>query len=109
MSQHFAGRSIKRSNKDLGRVVAIGFLAEQQDEDALERWKPLWRNALHALAPAHADPLLSLAPNGLRALLASAEDIEQALHSVNFGLLAATPLSSTQFVIALRRLLQALA
>ena len=109
MSQPFAGRSIKRANKDLGRVVAMAFLADQQNEDALEGWMTTWRNALMELAPSDADRLLALAPSGLAALLGSAADIEQALHSVNYGLLSATPLSETQFVIALRRLLQALA
>ncbi len=108
MSQPFAGRSIKRANKDLGRVVAMAFLVDQQNEDALEGWMTTWRNALMELAPSDVDRLLALAPSGLTALLGSAADIEQALHSVNYGLLSATPLSPTQFAIALRRLLQAL-
>lgn len=107
MSQHFAGRSIKRSNKDLGRVVAMAYLADVHDEDALESWKPSWHQALNEWAPADADRLLALAPDGLRALLASPRDIEQALHTVNYGLLTATPLTADQFVIALRRLLRA--
>lgn len=108
MGQLFADRQIKRSNKDLGRVVALSFLANQQDEDALERWPSRWREALAEMAPGHTERLMMAAPAGLHALLASAPDIEQALHTVNFGLLAATPLLPTQFVIALRRLVQAL-
>ena len=109
MGQHFAGRSIKRANKDLGRVVAMAYLADLHDEDALEGWKPMWRQALNAWAPADADRLLASAPDGLQALLASPRDIEQALHTVNQGLLTATPLTPEQFVIALRRLLRAIA
>ena len=108
MGQHFAGRQIKRANKDLGRVVALALLAAKLDEDALERWKSRWFDALSAMAPAHAAQLLSVAPNGLKALLASPRDIEQALHTVNNGLLSAAPITAEQFVIALRRLLQAL-
>lgn len=108
MGQHFAGRQIKRSNKDLGRVVALALLANRLDEDALERWKSRWFDALSAMAPAHTAQLLSVAPNGLKALLASPRDMEQALHTVNNGLLSAAPITAEQFVIALRRLLQAL-
>lgn len=108
MGQLFGDRQIKRSNKDLGRVVALAYLADQQDEDALDRWQSRWHEALNEMAPDQAERLAAAAPAGLYALLASARDIEQALHTVNFGLLSATPLSSTQFVIALRRLVQAL-
>ena len=106
--QNFAGRQIKRSNKDLGRVVALGLLADQQDEDALEAWPSRWQEALQAMAPEHAERLLAEAPKGLEALLASPEDVDQALHTVNNGLLAAVPLTPAQFVIALRRLVKAL-
>lgn len=109
MSQLFADRAIKRANKDLGRVVALAFLADRRDENALESWKPRWREALNIMAPEHAQQLLSVAPRGLQALLASPPDIEQALHTVNNGLLSATPLSANQFVIAMRRLLLAVA
>jgi hypothetical protein len=108
MGQLFAGRPIKRSNKDLGRVVALAFLADRRDENALETWPQRWQMALGEMAPSQSEQLLSRAPLGLQALLASPNDIEQALHTVNNGLLSATPMSADQFVIALRRLLQAL-
>jgi len=107
MGQPFANRSIKRSNKDLGRVVALAFLADRQNEDALDSWKPRWREALNQMAPDQAEQLLTVAPKGLQALLESPPDIEQALHTVNNGLLSATPMRADQFVIAMRRLLQA--
>jgi hypothetical protein len=109
MSQLFANRTIKRSNKDLGRVVALAYLADRLDENALESWKPRWREALKQMAPDQAEQLLAAAPNGLKALLASPQDVEQALHTVNNGLLSATPITAEQFVIAMRRLLQAVA
>lgn len=108
MGQHFAGRQIKRSNKDLGRVVALGFLTDRQDEDALESWPARWQEALRTMAPEQVDRLFVEVPKGLKALLASPQDIEQALHTVNNGLLTAMPLTPVQFVIALRRLIQAI-
>lgn len=107
MGQPFANRQIKRSNKDLGRVVALAFLADRQNENALEAWRPRWREALTQMAPDQAEQLLDVAPRGLQAMLASPADIEQALHTVNNGLLSATPMRAEQFVIAMRRLLQA--
>jgi hypothetical protein len=109
MGQLFANRAIKRSNKDLGRVVALAYLAGRLDENALESWKPRWREALHQMAPDQAEQLLTRSSDGLKALLTSPQDIEQALHTVNNGLLSATPITAEQFVIAMRRLLQAVA
>lgn len=108
MGQIFAGRKIKRVNKDLGRVVALAFLADQRDENALESWRSRWQMALSALAPEQSKQLMSRALSGLQTLLDSPSDMEQALHTVNNGLLSATPMRADQFVIALRRLLQAL-
>lgn len=83
------------------------FLADMQDEDALDSWPDRWQQALSEMAPDCAAKLAT-APDGLQALLASPGDIAQALHTVNYGLLSATPLSLEQFVVALRRLLQSL-
>ena len=107
MPKPFANRQIKRSKKDLGRAVALAFLADRQDENALEAWKPRWRDALVQMAQDQAEHLLFVVPSGLRALLDSPPDIEQALHTDNSGFLSATPMSADQFVIAMRRLLQA--
>lgn len=105
MSQAFAERSIKRSNKDLGRAVALAILADRIDEDALEQWPASWEAALKELAPDQAGALLSRAPAGLQALLASPRDIDEALWTVNYGLLSDQPLTAEAFVIGLRRLL----
>jgi hypothetical protein len=66
-----------------------------------------WREALKQMAPDQTEQLLTTAPDSLKALLTSPQDIEQALHTVNNGLLSATPIATDQFVIAMRRLLQA--
>jgi hypothetical protein len=105
MSQAFGNRSIKRSNKDLGRVVALAILANMLDEDALESWSATWEAALQALAPDEAGDLITRAPSGLHALLASPADIEEALWTVNNGLLSDRPVTAEAFVIGLRRLL----
>jgi len=76
MSQLFANRTIKRSNKDLGRVVALAYLADRLDENALESWPPRWSQALKQMAPDQAEQLLVAAPDGLKALLASPQDVE---------------------------------
>jgi hypothetical protein len=69
MGQLFSGRKIKRANKDLGRVVALAFLADQQDENVLETWGTRWQFALNEMAPDQAAHLLTRAPSGLHALL----------------------------------------
>jgi hypothetical protein len=109
MSQLFANRTIKSSNKDLGRVVALAYRADRLDENALESWQSRWSEALNQMTPDQAEQLLAAAPNGLRTLLASPRDVEQALHTVDNGLLSATPITAEQFVIAMRRLLLAVA
>lgn len=105
MSLAFAERSIKRSNKDLGRVVALAILADRIDEDVLEQWPVRWEAALKELAPEQAGDLLARAPAGLHALLASERDIDEALWTVNYGLLSDQPLTAEAFRIGLRRLL----
>lgn len=42
MSILIAGRENKRSNKDLGRVLAIAHLASIRNEDALLKWLEKW-------------------------------------------------------------------
>ncbi len=105
MGASISGRKIKRSNKDLGRVVAMAHLMDLLNEDALEAWPQLWRDALQMYAPRNAEELLKIAPSGLHALAESYEDLDEALHSVNQGLLSQRPLTSFAFEIALKRLL----
>jgi hypothetical protein len=45
MSGLFAGRAIKRSNKDLGRALAMAYLAELDD---YRTWGLAWSSALEA-------------------------------------------------------------
>ncbi len=92
MSGGFAGRTdIKRSNKDLGRVLAIAHLATRKDEDALLDWPAAWKAALSARFPEDWRVLSRSAGDGLRALLASGPDLEQAWHTCVNGLLSSAP------------------
>ena len=107
MSAGFAGRpEIKRSNKDLGRVLAIAWLAMREDENALLHWPAIWAEALQSKFADEAVELAPAAGSGIRALLTSEEDLEQAHFSCANGLLAAVNLTLEQFRIVGLRLLQ---
>ncbi len=89
MSAGFANRpDIRRSNKDLGRVLAISRLAMARDEDALLAWPALWRSALRNRFPREWRDLARRSGNGLKELLASEPDLDQALYTCANGLLA---------------------
>lgn len=83
-----ADSPIKRSNKDLGRVLALAYLTQEKDKDALETWATSWAHVLTEKYPGRADALMKGAGSGLRELLQSAEDMEQAVESCQTGLLA---------------------
>lgn len=59
-------RQIKRSNKDLGRVLALALLAERKMEDTLLTWGPHWADALQTRFPARWQELALQTGNGLR-------------------------------------------
>ena len=78
MRAPFEGRKIKRSNKDLGRVLAIGFLAEETGLRDFRLWGNEWAHVLESLFEAEWKTLARRAGKGLRALLNSPEDLEEA-------------------------------
>lgn len=88
MSGLFAGRAIKRSNKDLGRVLAIATLANLDD---YRPWATLWKKALQNCFPDEWQTLALRVGKGLRALLESPSDLEEAYHTCLNGLLATQP------------------
>jgi len=102
MSGLFAGRAIKRSNKDLGRVLAIATLA---DLDDYRPWATAWRDALKACFPDEWQTLALRAGAGLRALMASQSDFEEAHHTCLNGLLASQSPSQDSLFAAGERLL----
>jgi hypothetical protein len=96
------GTTTKRSNKDLGRVLAIARLS---DEARIETWAAMWHRALHALFAAEADGLARAAGNGIRALLASPADLQQAVDNCNNGLLASRKVTMQELELTGKRLL----
>lgn len=106
MSGLIDGRSIKRSNKDLGRVLALAYLATEQNEDVLRDWPALWAVALKNRFPETWASLCGRAGAGLRQLLASEADIEEAALTCAFGLLATYGLTPQRLRIAGLRLVQ---
>ncbi len=105
MSRGFANRiEIKRANKDLGRVIAIARLETQGDEDALLRWPQEWKEALQKRYARDWRELARRAGDGMRQLLASPTDLEQAHFTCYMGLLADMPPTFEAFEIDGRRL-----
>ena len=96
MSGLIGGRQIKRSNKDLGRVLALALLAERKNEDTLLTWAPLWAEALQTRFPARWRELALRAGDGLGQILGgkAGDDFDEALHTSAYGLLASLPLSA---------------
>ncbi len=106
MSGLIEERTIKRSNKDLGRVIALAWLATRHNEDELLAWAEIWAAALQRRFPDDWQALAARAGNGLRQLLASPVDLEEAAHSCTSGLLAGRGLSVEQLQNTGRRLMQ---
>jgi hypothetical protein len=101
------GRSIKRANKDLGRVIAMAYVNDQLDESAVEGWPATWQKALDSQkAPDSTRSRLVSINSGIQALQASREDQDEALHSVNNGLLSSRPMNLQQFQTAIERYLR---
>jgi hypothetical protein len=84
----YLGRPHKRRNKDLGRVLAIAALSPS---GAIERWPEGWLRALKDCFPNRWRDLAATAGDGLRKLLASAEDLQAAADLVNNSLLSLRP------------------
>jgi hypothetical protein len=105
-----AGTVTKRSNKDLGRVLALAWLTAEQDRrngaGELDAWPQRMAQALHARFPARAKHLALSAGAGIRALMASAGDRDEALSVCNKGLLASLEVSRDAFAATGRRFLQ---
>ena len=103
MSQPIHGRDIKRSNKDLGRVLAIADLA---GDSAVQTWAEIWWADLQACFGAEAQALARRAGDGLRELLGSPADLEEATHTCDWGLLAGRRRSAEALRAVGLRLLQ---
>ncbi|WP_353565458.1 hypothetical protein [Haloferula sargassicola] len=85
MSSPIGGRTLKRANKDLGRVLAVATLA---DLDDYRPWGDRWRTALESIFPDQWREFALRTGQGLRHLLESEADLEEAHHSCINGLLS---------------------
>jgi hypothetical protein len=103
MSAEIVGRSIKRSNKDLGRILSIGRLA---GPDEVEKWHSAWKEALQTCFPTRWPELAASSGSGFRTLLESETDFEQAHYTCVVGLLAAQPPTLDQLKDTGQRILQ---
>lgn len=95
------GTRYKRSNKDLGRVLALAYLTTERDRrdgtDELSNWAGRMWDALQAKFDEQAATLAQGAGSGLRALLTNPWDADQALHIANIGLLASLDVGREAF------------
>jgi hypothetical protein len=96
------GTSDKRSNKDLGRVLAIARLSV---DEAVETWPALWLAALQGRFPHRWRDLAAHSGDGIRALLASPPDLQQAADICNRGLLHLHQVNAEELGATARRLL----
>lgn len=96
------GTRLKRSNKDLGRVLAIAVLSELDD---FRQWIERWLAALRSCFPSEWAAAGIELGNGLRELLASESDFEQAYDSCINGLLASIGTSQVEFRTTAERLI----
>jgi hypothetical protein len=104
-----SGTRWKRANKDLGRVLTLAYLTVARDRrvgsDELDKWPTAMWAALQSKFPTASDDLARQAARGVRALLASPEDLDQALAIANVGLLASLDVDRDAFAATGRRLL----
>jgi len=104
------GTEDKRSNKDLGRVIALAWLTAEQDRRngtaEFESWARRMGEALRECFPGRAKQLAQGAGTGLRELMASDGDRDQALSICNKGLLASMEVDREAFAATGRRLIQ---
>lgn len=106
MSGLIRDRQIKRSNKDLGRVLAMAWLSLERDEDALVAWPNPWEEALRFCFPDSWRHIGEGVGRGLRQLLASPSDLDEAHHTCTHGLLTSFRVTAAQLRIVGQRLLQ---
>lgn len=85
MSEPIGGRTLRRSAKDLGRVLALAWLASREESNV---WSELWAAALAERFPQDACALATVAGGGLQELIDNVGALEEAHHAATVGLLA---------------------
>lgn len=96
----------KRSNKDLGRVLALAYLTQRADPDGLDAWAVEWHAAMQEMCPAEGAQLAGRLGNGLNELLNSPTDLDDATRSCAKSLLASMDISPRMLVGIARRVLR---
>jgi hypothetical protein len=86
-------------------VLAIARLSIGQDEDALSQWPAQWQEALQSRFPTDWRDLARGAGAGLSKLLDNPNDLDEARHTCEFGLLASQPPNADQLRIVGQRLM----
>ena len=99
----YNGRPHLRRNKDLGRVLAIAVLTL---DDEIEQWHQIWKQAIQLCFPHRWNSLAKTAGKGLRKLLASGEDLQEAVYFCNNGLLQGRNVTAAQLTDFGKRLIQ---
>jgi hypothetical protein len=102
MSEPIGGRALLRSAKDLGRVLALARLAAR---DELSTWAPAWAGALERSFPEEHRALAMRTGDGLRAILADPEALDEARHAADVGLLHGYQVTAEQLIAIGRQLL----
>jgi len=83
----------KRSNKDLGRVLAIARFIQP---DLWEPWPQMWSECLRYCFPDRVQTLVASLGNGLKEMLDSPSDLQQAVDNCATGLLSGRNISAEQ-------------
>jgi hypothetical protein len=101
------GTEDKRSNKDLGRVLALAWLASARKRDALEEWHPRWLAALQSRFRPEWSELALRAGDGLRLLVDDKHklDLDEATRLSNLSLLKGLDLGVAHLRATARRVL----
>lgn len=101
-AEKIGSSNIKRSNKDLGRVLALAYLMTESKQD-LRAWPKQWLEALKVKFPTENRQLALRSGNGLRELLVRENDFEQAVKTCNDGLLASHHVTLGQLKVTAER------
>lgn len=83
-----AGTPYKRSNKDLGRVLALAYLTLRKNPEGLDDWASDWDAAIQEMCPELRTSLVGVMGAGIEDLLARPTDLDEATRLCALGLLA---------------------
>jgi len=86
---------------------ALAYLTQEKDKDALESWPVSWGQVLASTYSNRSKALMEGIGGGLRKLLHSSEDIEQALETYQMGLLVMRRVTISTLQATGKRLLTA--